>query len=74
MNTGLNPLNPLGGLPVAVQGWQCPICGQVYSPTMPMCFTCTNRADIKMTNGTGKNPQEFKPEQMNMEDLENGKY
>ena len=22
------------------KGWQCPICGRVYSPTIPMCFYC----------------------------------
>ena len=22
------------------KGWQCPICGRVYSPTTPMCFYC----------------------------------
>jgi len=22
------------------QGWQCPCCQRVYSPTTPMCFTC----------------------------------
>lgn len=24
------------------QGWQCPICGRVYSPTTPMCMYCKN--------------------------------
>ena len=24
----------------AQQGWQCPICKRVYSPTTPMCFYC----------------------------------
>jgi hypothetical protein len=22
------------------QGWQCPICGRVYSPTTTMCLYC----------------------------------
>ena len=22
------------------QGWQCPCCSRVYSPTTPMCFSC----------------------------------
>lgn len=22
------------------QGWQCPICGRVYSPTTLMCISC----------------------------------
>lgn len=26
----------------APQGWQCPICKRVYSPTTPMCYTCGN--------------------------------
>lgn len=26
--------------PFAQQGWQCPICGRVYSPTTPMCYYC----------------------------------
>lgn len=24
----------------APQGWQCPICKRVYSPSTPCCFTC----------------------------------
>jgi len=26
--------------PFVAQGWQCPICGRVYSPTTVMCFSC----------------------------------
>lgn len=26
----------------APQGWQCPICKRVYSPTTPMCYYCGN--------------------------------
>jgi hypothetical protein len=26
----------------APQGWQCPICGRVYSPVTAMCFYCGN--------------------------------
>lgn len=26
----------------AQQGWQCPICGRVYSPTTMMCLYCGN--------------------------------
>lgn len=22
------------------QGWQCPVCGRVYSPVTPMCYYC----------------------------------
>jgi uncharacterized OB-fold protein len=22
------------------QGWQCPVCGRVYSPITPMCYYC----------------------------------
>ncbi len=24
----------------APQGWQCPICGRVYSPMTPICYYC----------------------------------
>lgn len=27
----------------AQQGWQCPVCGAVYSPTTPMCYNCTGK-------------------------------
>ena len=26
----------------APQGWQCPVCKRVYSPTTPMCYYCGN--------------------------------
>lgn len=29
-----------GGSYPAQQGWQCPCCRRVYSPTTAMCFTC----------------------------------
>lgn len=25
-----------------LQGWQCPICKRVYSPSTPMCYYCGN--------------------------------
>ena len=31
------------------QGWQCPVCGRVYSPTTPMCFSCGN-GEVVTTN------------------------
>ena len=36
------------------QGWECPKCGRVYSPTTPMCFHCVpvNGMTIS-TTGTG---------------------
>lgn len=24
----------------APQGWECPKCNRVYSPSTPMCFSC----------------------------------
>ena len=29
----------------AQQGWQCPICGRVYSPTTVMCLYCGNEKE-----------------------------
>lgn len=31
------------------KGWQCPICGRVYSPTTPMCFYCGNKPESTQT-------------------------
>lgn len=36
----------------AQQGWQCPICGRVYSPTAMMCLYCGNEEEIVSTNYT----------------------
>lgn len=28
------------------QGWQCPCCSKVYSPTTPMCFYCPPKVTV----------------------------
>ena len=33
----------------APQGWQCPICKRVYSPTTPMCYYCGNNTTVLRT-------------------------
>lgn len=40
--SSINPILPQDNLFVS-KGWQCPICGRVYSPTTPMCFYCGNK-------------------------------
>ena len=35
----INPILPRDNIFVN-KGWQCPICGGVYSPMTPMCFYC----------------------------------
>lgn len=35
-----------------MQGWQCPICKRVYSPTTPMCFYCGNKAIANQQTNT----------------------
>lgn len=27
------------------QGWECPKCGRVYSPTTGMCYTCVRQTE-----------------------------
>ena len=34
------------------QGWQCPICGRVYSPTTMMCLMCLYRDNEKESIST----------------------
>lgn len=36
------------------QGWQCPICSRVYSPTTPMCFSCPSTTVSQATTGTSQ--------------------
>lgn len=39
----------------AQQGWQCPICGRVYSPTTAMCFYCGNQKTVLSTGAIIEN-------------------
>lgn len=41
-SSAVNPILHQNNLFVK-KGWQCPICGRVYSPTTPMCFYCRNK-------------------------------
>lgn len=36
----------------AQQGWQCPGCQKIYSPTTPMCYYCPPQ--VTTSTGTGK--------------------
>ena len=38
-------------LPMVQQGWECPKCGRVYSPSMVMCTYCPQQPVT--TTGTG---------------------
>ena len=29
-------------IPFVRQGWQCPVCGRIYSPDTLMCYYCSN--------------------------------
>lgn len=35
------------------QGWECPKCKKIYSPSTPMCFTCPQQSVVS----TATNPQ-----------------
>lgn len=41
------------------QGWRCPVCGRVYSPTTPMCFYCSNKEGTVQTTGTSINDSKW---------------
>ena len=34
------------------QGWECPKCGRVYSPTTGMCYTCVNQTESIISTST----------------------
>ena len=35
------------------QGWQCPICKRVYSPSTPCCLSCGGESVTFTSNSTG---------------------
>ena len=37
-------------------GWQCPVCGRVYSPFTQMCFYCQNSGVTNVTVTDSTNP------------------
>lgn len=46
----------------APQGWQCPICKRVYSPTYPWCIFCGNESVTTTTTTTipiQNNPSDY---------------
>ena len=56
-SSAINPILPQDNIFVN-KGWQCPICGRVYSPTTPMCFYCSNKINTTtQTGGTGNMPK-----------------
>lgn len=44
---------------IAPQGWQCPICKRVYSPTTPMCTYCGGEQKTVTTTSTDYVPFEI---------------
>ena len=44
----------------APQGWRCPVCGNVYSPTMPFCTFCAGRDSSYKTDTTAIPSEDMK--------------
>lgn len=42
------------------QGWQCPQCKNIYSPTTPMCYVCSNN-NHKTVGNLGSVNVDFDP-------------
>lgn len=38
------------------KGWQCPVCGRVYSPSTPMCWYCGGNEKKTNVVRTGTDP------------------
>lgn len=53
---------PLGQF--AQQGWQCPCCRRVYSPTTSMCFSCGNQTVESATGTSGTRKDESTDHQL----------
>lgn len=39
--------------PLVQQGWQCPICKRVYSPSTALCFYCPAEYKLGATSDSG---------------------
>ena len=50
------------------QGWQCPVCKRVYSPTTPMCYSCGNEK-IETSTTLTVNTNNFSNEYKTLMDL-----
>lgn len=48
--------------PVVPQGWQCPICGRVYSPTTMFCLCCARNEIMEVTSETYIVPEDMRGE------------
>ena len=47
------------------QGWICPKCGRVYSPTTSMCFYCGNETvTVSSEDDTNTIPKKYKHEKL----------
>ena len=45
----------------AQQGWQCPVCGAVYSPNTMQCFNCTGwKVSNKVSTSTNDDIDTFR--------------
>ena len=47
------------------QGWQCPICGRVYSPMTFMCYYCGGEQKTITTVGTSTETNNIETNPMN---------
>ena len=47
------------------QGWQCPICGRVYSPMTFMCYYCGGEQKTIITVGTSTETNNIETNPMN---------
>jgi len=41
---------------MAQQGWQCPVCKSVYSPSTPMCMRCKPIDNVVYRTGVPDGP------------------
>ena len=53
----------------APQGWQCPVCGAVYSPMTMQCFNCTG---WKVSNTVSEGTKEVMNVEEYLKDLNDG--
>lgn len=53
-----NVINPFNGM-FGQQGWICPKCGRVFSPSTSMCLYCSKGTSATIGSSTGKSFEEI---------------
>ena len=56
------------------QGWQCPCCSKVYSPTTPMCLYCPPKVTVASNSTPQREWKTLDPAEIDQGLISSGNY